>query len=530
MPRRDLERQLDSIESEVTDASTSSEQPLREIEHRAAAPDVRPEGMEYDPEAGLLAYDFWSSQSECLDRLEGGDNDLIAFLGGYRSGKSVTGARWVLTEALRYPGSRWLAMGVSYSEASGTTYRTLFESLPGERTHLLTSSFTGPEESPIVADYNRAEHRLTLNNDSVIILGSADKWSRYAGEELAGVWCDEPSHYGDELYDILEMLGSRLTASQGPKKQFWTLTGNGFNSAFSILEQREDKNGDPISLDIDLIRASVLDNPYIDQSDKARLRRQFGGTGREEQALYGGFAAAQGLVYSNFSRDTHVIPHSEARQRVVDGWRIYGYDSGWRDPRVILELGKTSYDQLVVLDEFHRSESHIEDAIQWLRENDKPQGTIYAETRPEHIEKFRKAGYPAEKANKSIDEGIDEVRKRFSPEGNIELNAQKSTRTSINRGTPSQLQDRRTQRRYEAAQSAADQTTTEQDGAENGSRVGLLISDQCENLIRELLGYKEEDVGTSRAVDHCCDALRYCVFSSGSGGQTGSKERLPLSF
>ena len=530
MPRRDLERQLDSIENEVADASETAEHPLREIEHRDADPEARPDGMEYDPEAGRLAYDFWEAQNECLDRLDGGDVDLVAMLGGYRSGKTVTGGRWEITEALRYPGSRWLAMGISYSKASGTTYRTLFENLPGERTHILTSSFNGPEQSPIVADYSRRHHRLTLVNDAVIVLGSADKWSRYAGDEYAGIWLDEPSHYGEELFDILEMMGTRLTAPQGPKKMFWTLTGNGYNSAFSILEQREDKNGDPITLDIDLIRASVLDNPYIDESDKERLRRQFGGTGREEQAILGGFAAAQGLVYSNFSRETHVIPHHEARQRIVEGWRIFGYDSGWRDPRVILELGKTSYDQLVVLDEFHRSESHIEDAIRWLRENDKPQGTIYAETRPEHIEKFRKAGWLAEKANKSIDEGIDEVRKRFSDEENIELRPQKSSRASINRGTPSQLQEQRTQRRYEADQAPTDQTTTDRADDDNGSCVGLLISDRCENLIRELLGYKEEDVGTSRAVDHCCDALRYAVFSSGSGGETNTRERLPLTF
>ena len=61
-------------------------------------------------------------------------------------------------------------------------------------------------------------------------------------------------------------------------------------------------------------------------------------------------------------------------------------------------------------------------------------------------------------------------------------------------------------------------------------RVGLLVSDRCGNLIRELLSYKEEDVGTSRAVDHCADALRYLCYSSGSGAETSDKERLPLSF
>jgi hypothetical protein len=242
-----LDRRLDSIEGELDDTESSADTPpIQAIEHRDADPSERPEGMEYDPKTGALAYDFWSKQRECLSLLDDGTADVVAFLGGYRSGKTVTGARWELTEALRYPDSRWIAMGISYSEASGTTFRTLFEQLPGKRTHLLTSSFNGPEQSPIVADYNRQEHRLTLINDSVIVLGSADKWSRYAGDEYAGVWLDEPSHFGTELFDILEMMGTRLTAPEGPKTMFWSLTGNGFNPAWSILEKQEDIEGDPI--------------------------------------------------------------------------------------------------------------------------------------------------------------------------------------------------------------------------------------------------------------------------------------------
>ena len=76
---------------------------------------------------------------------------------------------------------------------------------------------------------------------------------------------------------------------------------------------------------------------------------------------------------------------------------------------------------------------------------------------------------------------------------------------------------------------ATDQPSSDQD-TQHATRVGLLISDRCENLIRELLGYKQEDVGTSLEIDHCCDALRYAVFSSGSGGESNSRERLPLSF
>lgn len=327
---------------------------------REAAPKTRPTGISYDVETATLAYDVWAAQRTCLDALESGDHDLVAFLAGHGSGKSILGARWLLAQALTHPGSRFLAMGVDFTKARDSTFRILCEQLPGERTAMRTASVNGPAESPIVADYTRSEHRLTLTNGSVIVLGSADSWNRYAGDEFGPIWLDEPSHYEADLHDLLEMLGSRLRGVDGPKVQCWTLTGNGYNDAWEILGQRRDTTGDPIGLTIELVRASTLDNPYLDAGSRERYERQFGGTGREEQALNGGFAAAQGLVYSGFDRATHVIPDSTARE-AVGSWRAYGYDYGWKDPRVVLEVGKTAADQLVVLDCFYEREAHLED-------------------------------------------------------------------------------------------------------------------------------------------------------------------------
>lgn len=169
-----------------------------------------------------------------------------------------------------------------------------------------------------------------------------------------------------------------------------------------------------------------------------------------------------------------------AEQRVGGEWRIYGYDSGWNDPRVLPEIAKIGYGQLLVLDEFHVSSSHVEDAIAWLEQNRKPVGTIYAEHEPSEIQKMRRAGIRVEKAKKSLDAGISEVCQRFKP-GN--------------------------------------------DEGEDG-RPGLLVSDRCQNLIRELLSYKEEHVGKSHVDDHCSDSLRYAVHSDAAGGGGGSGPRV----
>jgi len=452
------------------------------VEWRDAAPGERPDGMTWTPggdeDPALLAYDGWQAQRECLTAVESGDHDIVAFLAGYGSGKSVFGARWLLSKALEHPGSRFLAMGVDFQKARDTTYPKLFAQLPGERTTLTTSGFNGPENSPLVADYNRQQHRLTLVNDSVITLGSADKYSRYAGAEFGAVWMDEPSHYGDVLHELTGMITTRLRGVAGPKTQLWTLTGEGYNAAWEILEQRQDADGDPIGLDIEVVTASVLDNPYLTAGDKERFKRKYEGTGKERQALHGGFAAASGLVYSQFSRERHVIDHAEAADRVTGDWRIYGYDAGWSDPRVVVEIGATDYDQFVILDEFYQSQSHVEDAVRWLKQNDKPQGRIYCEHEPADIQKFSRAGFAAIEAEKSIDPGIAEVRRRLERDDN--------------------------------------------------DRVGLLVSDRCQHTVREFLSYKQDHVGTSQAEDHICDSVRYAIHTNEhkGGGLPTSTVRL----
>ena len=464
------ERNLRHELEELTDADEIDAEIPLSVEWRDAAPADRPDGMVWDPpsddgEPATLSFDLWQAQRDALESAADDERDITALLGGYGSGKSVFGARWLVATALANPGSRFLCMGQSFSEARDTTFPKLYGQLPGDRTTLLTSAYNGPERSPIVRDYNRQERRLTLVNDSVIVLGSADKYSRFAGAEFGGVWLDEPSHYGSELHDITGMMTTRLRGVDGPKTQVWTLTGEGYNAAYEILEQRKGPDGEPIGLDIDVITASVLDNPYLPDGDKERFKRKYAGTAREEQALHGGFAAATGLVYSEFNREVHVVDPGDAVDRVEEGWRIYGYDAGWNDPRVVIELGRTPAGQLVALSEYYRTETHIDDAMAWLA--DRPDGRIYAEHVPSEIDRLRKNGYRVEKARKDIDSGISEVRRRLTSDGD---------------------------------------------------RPGMLVSQDCENLIQEFLGYQEENVGSSTATDHALDATRYAVMGEAADG------------
>lgn len=311
-----------------------------------------------------------------------------------------------------------------------------------------------------------------------------------------------------------------------------------------------------------MIRASTLDNPYLSEGEKDRFCRQYEGTGREEQALYGGFTAAQGLVYGEFSRDTHVIPPAEARECVEDGWRVYGYDAGWSDPRVLLEIGRTGYDQLVVLDEFHESSSHVEDAVGWLQGHEKPQRTIFAEHEPSDIERFRQVGWRTVKAAKSLDAGISEVQKRLRVEGSGDVSeaagdgsagatvrpprvTKPSFGNSSSSSSPGSSSSSKTRSSgigptsdpvpASELTSSDSESGSDSEGEGQGQgqeRVGLFVSANCEHLIQEFLSYKEDHVGAAQATDHCLDSLRYACMGvvgndSGDGGGRPKRRSIP---
>lgn len=422
---------------------------------------------------------FWRPQREARAAFFSGDYDMVGFVAGYRSGKSVTGARTIIEAGLTpaYSPGRYLAMGKTYAEAKKTTYPVLFEELPGEN----LDPFLGdgdPENSPIVRSWTKQDGILTLVNGTVFVLASADKPNRYDGGKFSGAWLDEGAYY-KELNAVRKTVGERLDYEPaGPRCIMVTTTGNGFNDAYDLFERKVDPGDDSaLGIRTKLVTASTSNNPFLTDDDRARIERVHGGSGREGQALHGSFEADEGRVYSNFRRHSHVVDLADVE---LTDWRMYGYDAGWEHERVCLEVAKTAYGQYIVVDEFYRSETHVEDVCggpnhddYWLR--GKPKGRIHSEHEPGDIQKMRRAGWKAGQADKDVDAGIDEVRYRLRED---------------HEGKP-----------------------------------GLLVASRCENTIMEFLGYTEEDVGKSDVDDHALDALRYAIYTESrrsSGGSSGS--------
>jgi len=80
---------------------------------------------------------------------------------------------------------------------------------------------------------------------------------------------------------------------------------------------------------------------------------------------------------------------------------MYGYDAGWDDPRVLVDIRKTHGDQYVVWDHFYESESQLPEVVDpddvlegrgpWLE--GRPRGGVYCEhERPTSSSSERLAG------------------------------------------------------------------------------------------------------------------------------------------
>jgi hypothetical protein len=425
--------------------------------------------------ATTVDYKWTDYQAHVRDTLEAGRHDLVVLRTGFGGGKSRTGAQWIHRGALsdRQGDAESLVIGQDYQKAKATTLSVFFKTLPGDDTNPYKEGT--PENSPIVTTWNQNDKRLVYVTGHVVWVGGADMWNRFAGGEYCRIWCDEVAHYPPttDLYQLHELLVTRQRTEIGPNTTLWTSTGNGFNQFYDITERRVDQDDDslPWADRMSVVQASTEQNVFLPDGGLEKIREQYAGTEREAQGLHGGFAAAEGLVYGSFSRKTHVINSGQAAElRDDSATPIYGYDAGWNHPRVLLQLWPTHRDQWLATRLYYetgREFEHLCDPDRqsgWVFEQDLERGPLYGEHEPEHLQKFGRAGFTVQKADKSLDEGIPHVRGRLD---------------------------------------------TDDEG-----RPGLLVHEDCVELIQEFQSYKEEHVGKNADVpDHCADGARYALFT-----------------
>jgi hypothetical protein len=227
----------------------------------------------------------------------------------------------------------------------------------------------------------------------------------------------------------------------------------------------------------------TIDGGFVPAADVAEARANLPSR-VYRQEYEATFETLAGRVYDGFDRRTHVLAHAEIERlyKIGGRWQFHraigAVDWGYVDPGCLLSIGQTGAGDLVVFDEVYKS-GVLVDESGWLG--------IFKAKRDEHRYE-RMVADPSEP-------GFIRATRNFLGGSPVVENAQNEIREGVRRVQVALLPK------------------------VHSSRPGLIVSDRCENLIRELEShvYREvRGVSTEDPEDggnHALDSLRYGIFS-----------------
>lgn len=313
--------------------------------------------------------------------------------------------------------------------------------------------------------FNKQNMIIELVNGSKIYLRSCDRPEELRGPNLSWFFIDEAAKVPHKVWRIM-VARCRVSPEQG-----WITTSpKGRNNwVWQEFARRERKN-------YIFFQGSTLENTHLSKEFKESLLESYAGAFLRQE-VYGDFVGYEGLVY-NLNITEHHLDYDPDRYAK---YFLAGVDWGWIDPTVIL-IAAVGFDgEIHFVDEFYQNKIPIEVIAEEALELQRSYGvrTWYCDSaRPEYIMHLRHSGLDSRRGRKELDPGIAEVNRLLNK--------------------------------------------------------GLLKIDfnRCPYLVEEMQGYhyEEDDFGKimkDRPVDrdnHCCDAMRYLVYSNSKVGYVGTRK------
>ena len=167
------------------------------------------DGWEEHDRIALIAHASWVQSAHRYQVPPPLEQDYTVWmmLAGRGAGKTRSAAEALWWWAWRHPGT----MSIVVAPTSGDLKFTCFEGPSG----LLACI-----PKPLVTDYNKQDHLITLSNGSKIRGVSADSYERLRGINSSFVWCDELAafHYIQEAWDMM-VMGLRIKPDDKPHSQ-----------------------------------------------------------------------------------------------------------------------------------------------------------------------------------------------------------------------------------------------------------------------------------------------------------------------
>lgn len=187
------------------------------------------------------------------------------FLAGRGFGKTVTGANWLVDQAMANPNSEWAVVAPSFRDVR----KTCIESDVGIRAALL------PGEE---VNYRRNELQIIMSNGSVIYGYSAENPDKVRGANLWGAWCDEVASW---RYPATWYEGLLPALRKGKHPRIVVTTTPRPTRLINDLTSRNDGS-------VHITRGSTWENSSnLSSIALAELRRRYEGTRLGRQELEG---------------------------------------------------------------------------------------------------------------------------------------------------------------------------------------------------------------------------------------------------
>jgi len=258
--------------------------------------------------------------------------------GGTGSGKTLAGVFEVLSWLLENPGCVGYIFEPTYKMVPRILIKTLHD--------LLGFPFFS---NPIIAEYNKGEHRIDLANGSQLWFGGLEDPEMAEGPNIDFVQLDEGRlvrHFETAWLVIQRRIRGSIPGKY-PIGAIVTTTPDAPGSPmFNFFENPKTRNPNSKSYNMKL-----TDNPYLTEDYIRDIKRSHHG-GLAERFILGRFAAV-GVGTIPFDYSVHVLKQEQFLKNIIIKW-VYGIDIGWTHASCVLAIGFDKDGRAYVVDEFYQ--------------------------------------------------------------------------------------------------------------------------------------------------------------------------------
>ena len=207
---------------------------------------------------------------------------ISAFIGGVGSGKTLTGARWLLASALKKNNRNFYACANTYPQLKDVLFPKFFGTLKEwglrEKAHWY---------------FNKSTKDLTFFNGSLIMFRSLANYNMLRGAEVSAALIDEARDVSEEA---VKVVMGRLRQAKNAQLKL-TTTPNGYNWLYDWIQEGR----------LTWYKMTTYDNTQLPESYVKMLEEQYTGDFYRQEIMAEFVNFGGRLVYGLFDRRKHVI-------------------------------------------------------------------------------------------------------------------------------------------------------------------------------------------------------------------------------